>query len=152
MSARRTIDAHYETSLDRAGWAIATGGLIGGTIAVILLARAGESGVAALVSALLTGAALTALGITALGVLPWTVLHIGGRRGPVSAAALGAAIGFLLFLAGQTYGYGLFGGPEMDGATLLTRWLSAIATSLVIALLAAGIAVAMWRVAYRRVL
>ena len=152
MPAQRPIDAHYETSLDRAGWAIATGGLIGGVLSAILLARGGGSGGAALVSALLTGAALTALGVTALGIVPWTMLHVWGRRGPLSAAGLGAALGFLLFLAGQTQGYGLFGGPAMDGATLLTRWASAVATSLVTALIAAGIAVAMWRVAYRRVL
>jgi len=40
--------------------------------------------------------------------------------------------------------------PAMDARTLLFRWASGIATALVMGMMSAGIAVVMWRVAYRR--
>ena len=143
---------HYETSLDRVGLAIATGGLIGGVIAMLLTVVTGGASPLGVVTALIAGSIMTALGITALAILPWLVLHLNGRRGPLTAAATGAAIGFILFLGGQTYGFGLFAMPAMDGRTLLFRWASGVATSIVMAAAAAGIAVAMWRIAYRRVI
>lgn len=140
----------YETSIDRVGLAIAAGGAMGGVIAAVLLAFAGDYGVGALASGLAIGAVLTALGITALAIVPWALLHAGGRRGPGSAALVGATIGFMLFLGGQTYGFGLAHAPVMGGGTWLYRWASAIATSLVMAAMTAGVAVVMWRIAYRR--
>lgn len=140
----------YRTSLDRAGLAIGTGGLIGGLLAAVLTATSGRTGAPGVILALAAGTAMTALGITALAVLPWAMLHIAGRRGPVSAALLGAGIGFVLFLGGLTYGFGLGAMPALDPRTQFFRWASAIATSLVSAAVAAVIALAMWRVAYRR--
>ena len=141
----------YETSIDRVGLAIGAGGLLGGAIGVLLMVFAGTYNVGALLVALLIGSLMTALSITALAAIPWAFLHASGRRGPIAAAALGAVIGFVLFLGGQTYGYGLFTMPAMDARTLLYRWASGLLTSLVMAVMAAGIAVVMWRVAYRRV-
>jgi hypothetical protein len=141
----------YETSIDRVGLAIGAGGLMGGAIGVLLIVFAGTHDIGALVAALLIGSLMTALSITALAAIPWALLHASGRRGPISAAALGAAIGFVLFLGGQTYGYGLFTMPAMDARTLLYRWASGFLTSLIMAAMAAGIAVVMWRVAYRKV-
>jgi hypothetical protein len=152
MAGRGTLNAYYETSIDRMGLAIGMGGLTGGLIAAALMFLAGPAGVLALVAALVVGSILTALAITALAVVPWALLHAAGRRGPFSAAVLGAVIGFLLFLGGQTWGYGLFAMPAMDAGTLSYRWASAALTSLVMAAIAAGVAVVMWRVAYRRVL
>jgi hypothetical protein len=152
MAGRGVLNAYYETSIDRMGLAIGTGGLIGGFIATALMIVAGPASTLALAAALVVGSILTALAITALAVVPWALLHLAGRRGPFSAALLGAVIGFLLFLGGQTYGYGLFTMPVMDAGTLAYRWMSAALTSLVIAAIAAGVAVTMWRVAYRRVL
>jgi hypothetical protein len=152
MAGRAALTAYYETSIDRMGLAIGTGGLMGGAIATALMILAGPASVLALAAALVVGSILTALAITALAVVPWALLHLAGRRGPVSAALLGAAIGFLLFLGGQTYGYGAFTMPIMDAGTLTYRWVSAALTSAVMAAIAAGVGVAMWRVAYRRVL
>ena len=140
----------YETTLDRVGFALGAGGVMGGAIAMLMMAFAGGASIVALILALLVGSLLTALAITALAALPWTLLHASGRNGPVSAALLGGAIGFVLFLGGQTWGYGLFTMPAMDARTLIVRWASGIATSLVMAAIAAAIAVVMWRVAYRR--
>jgi hypothetical protein len=141
----------YETSIDRVGLAIGAGGVMGGAIGVLLMVFAGTHGVRALAGALLVGSLMTALSITALAAVPWALLHAAGRRGPIAAAALGAVIGFVLFLGGQTYGYGIFVAPAMDARTMLYRWASGLLTSLVMAAMAAGIAVAMWRVAYRKV-
>ncbi|MEO5492549.1 MAG: hypothetical protein ABIR08_00815 [Sphingomonas sp.] len=142
---------HYETSIDRVGLAIGAGGLMGGAIGVLLMVFAGTYHIGALLAGLLIGSLMTALSITALAAIPWALLHASGRRGPIAAAALGAAIGFVLFLGGQTYGYGMFTMPAMDARTLLYRWASGFLTSVIMAAMAAGIAVVMWRVAYRRV-
>ena len=44
----------------------------------------------------------------------------------------------------------MFDMPVTDSRTLAYRWASAVATSLLLAALAAAIAVVMWRIAYRR--
>ncbi len=150
MAGQSMLKVYYETSIDRMGLAIGTGGLIGGLISTGLMFFAGPASVLSLAAALVVGSILTALAITALAVVPWALLHLAGRRGPFSAALLGAVIGFLLFLGGQTYGYGAFAMPVMDASTLSYRWASAALTSVVMATVAAGVAVAMWRVAYRR--
>ncbi len=59
--------------------------------------------------------------------------------------------GFALFLGGQTYGFGLFAMPPTDSRTLMFRWISAIATSMILAGMSAAIGLVMWRVAYRRI-
>lgn len=151
MIGNRAGSPRYETSLDRIGWAIGTGGLIGGMIAAIMTAVSGSAAVTGVFLALIAGTVMTALGITALAVVPWTLLHFAGRRGPVSAALLGAGIGFVIFLGGLTYGFGLAAMPPLDLRTMFFRWASAIATSLVMAAIAAAIGVMMWRVAYRRI-
>ena len=150
MSRNMAQRRRYETTLDRVGLAIAAGGLMGGAIAALMMAFGGALGVGTLAMALVMGALLTALAITALAAFPWMLLHAAGRRGPVSAALLGAAIGFVVFLGGQTWLFGIIEMPAMDARTLLFRWASGIATSLVMAAMSAGIAVVMWRVAYRR--
>jgi len=142
--------ARYETSIDRVGLAIGAGGLMGGAIGVLLMVFAGTHNAGALLAALLIGSLMTALSITALAAIPWALLHAAGRRGPIAAAVLGAVIGFVLFLGGQTYGYGLFAMPAMDARALLYRWASGFLTSLIMAAMAAGIAVVIWRVAYRK--
>ena len=151
MSSKMVLRRRYETSLDRVGLAIAVGGLMGGVIAVLMMVFGGAYAIGTLAMTLMIGTVLTALAITALAAFPWILLHAIGRRGPVAAASLGAAIGFVVFLGGQTWLYGLVGMPAMDARTLLFRWASGIATSLVMAAMTAGIAVVMWRVAYRRV-
>ena len=140
---------HYETTLDRVGLALGAGGLMGGIIVSLLMLFAGSAGVGSVALALVVGSLLTALAITALAAIPWALLHASGRNGPIAAALLGGAIGFVLFLGGQTWGYGLFAMPAMDARALFFRWASGVATSLVMAAMAAAIAVVMWRVAYR---
>ena len=151
MSREQVSERRYETTLDRVGLAIGAGGLMGGAIVVLMMVFAQPIGVGQIAVALLVGSIMTALAITALASIPWALMHAAGKRGPFGAALLGGIIGFVLFLGGQTYGYGLFLMPAMDARTLLFRWASGIATSFVMAGMSAGVAVAMWRVAYRRV-
>ncbi|PKP89394.1 MAG: hypothetical protein CVT77_17955 [Alphaproteobacteria bacterium HGW-Alphaproteobacteria-16] len=139
----------YETSLDRVGFALATGGALGGVVVLLLVVAAGQRDPGGLLASWALGTVFTTLGITAVAAPIWFALHLAGYRRAWHAAMIGAAIAMILFVAGQTYGFGFLEAPPSDGRTLLYRWLSALATSGLLAIVSAGIAVAMWRVAYR---
>lgn len=139
----------YETTLDRAGFALATGGALGGLLVVALVLAGGQADMASLLTAWALGALFVTLGIAAVAAPLWLGFHIMGWRRPWQAAALGAVLALIVFVAGQTHGFGLLDTPPGDARTTLFRWLSALATSALVALAAAGIALAMWRVAYR---
>ena len=139
----------YETTLDRVGFALATGGALGGVLVLLLVLAGGQVGAMSLLAAWALGALFVTLGIAAVAAPLWLGFHVMGWRKPWHAAALGAALAMIMFVAAQTHGFGLFDAPPGDGRTALFRWLSATATSALIALAAAGIALAMWRVAYR---
>lgn len=141
----------YETSLDRAGLSLAAGGALGGLLTVALVAAGQPQSWLYLPVGFVIGALITAMAVVAIGGPLWIVAHALGRRGPRSAIVLGASAGFALFLCGQTYGFGLFTAPPMDNSTIIYRWISAVATSLILSLVCALIAWTMWRVAYRRV-
>lgn len=140
----------YRSSLDRAGLSLAMGAGLGGAFACVLVALGGPPSMLALPVGFVIGALITAMAVVAVGGPLWIVAHATGRRGPKTAVLIGAAAGFALFLAGQTYGFGLFAMPPIDDRTLMFRWASAMATSLILAGVSAFIALAMWRVAYRR--
>lgn len=140
----------YEASLDRAGFALAAGGAVGGTFAAIVVAIGTGLAPVELLVGFLVGMVVTMMAAVAIGGPVWVVCHALGLRGPWVAAGVGALAGFALFLGGQTYGFGLFDMPATDTATLLFRWLSGLATSLILALVSASIGWTMWRVAYRR--
>lgn len=142
-------DTRHETTLDRAGLAIATGGIIGGIFAAVLASMGASVGPFGLASAFVLGSMVTALAITAVGTPVWIFMHVSGRRRAGHAALVGAATGFLVFVFAQTYGFGLFSAPPSDMQTLLFRWASAAATSVVLAVLAAVIGIVMWLIAYR---
>jgi hypothetical protein len=141
----------YDASIDRAGFALAAGAAVGGLFAAILVSIGTGPQPFAMLVGFVVGMVITAMLAVAVGGPIWLVCHVFGRRGPGMAALVGAIAGFALFLGGQTYGFGVFEMPVTDAQTLLFRWLSAIATSLVLALVAALIGWTMWRVAYRRV-
>jgi hypothetical protein len=142
---------NYDTTLDRAGIALATGGLLGGLFTVVLILLGGSWSPVALVVGLIVGSVISAMTVVAIGGPLWIVCHALGKRGPVAAASVGAVAGLALFLGGQTYGFGLFDMPVTDASTLMFRWLSGLATSLILAGMSAAIGLAMWRVAYRRI-
>lgn len=148
--AERLLLHRYQTSVDRAGASIAVGGLLCALLAVGLMAAGGLPDPVAMVVALLFGWLLSAMAITAVAAPLWLVLHLTGRRGPIHAALTGGIVGFGVFMAAQTHGFGLVDAPLSDAATTLFRWASAVATSLILALAAALIGLVMWRVAYYR--
>jgi hypothetical protein len=141
----------YAASLDRAGHALGAGGLATGVLAAVLVANGGQRDPMMLLAALFLGATFAAIAIVTLAGPVWLALHIAGRRGPVSATATGFAVALLLFVSSQTYGFGGFGVPASDAATLGLRWTSAIATSLLLGAVGGAIGWMMWRIAYRRV-
>lgn len=140
----------YYTSLDRAGWALATGGLLGGVLATTLAVMGGTAGPVGIALAFMLGTILSALAIAAVAAPLWAFLHAMGWHGASQAALFGGICGFLLFVYAQTYGFGLADSPPSDAQTLLYRWASAAATGVIMALVTAIIGLVMWRVAYRR--
>lgn len=130
-------EGDYRTSIDRVGLALACGAGLAGLAASILVILGGEDSTRAALFALLIGGIFAALAITVIAGPVWLLLHLSGRRGPAAAALSGAAVGFLLMLAAS-----LGGGDE--------PWLHALGGALLAAALAGGIALVMWRVAYRR--
>ncbi len=141
----------HETTLDRVGLAIAVGGLIGGGICAGLIAMGATPGPIGLVAAFVLGSLVCALAITAVAAPVWIFMHVSGRRRAGHAALVGGATGFIVFVFGQTYGFGLFDAPVSDIQTLLFRWASAAATSVILAAIAAVIGIVMWLIAYRSV-
>lgn len=139
----------YHATLDRAGLALATGGALGGLVAMLLVFAGGERDPLPLLSGLIVGALASIFIITAIGAPLWLVLHLSGSRRAWHAAAIGGGIATALFVAGQAAGFGPFGSTGA-GAASVYRWISALATSALLGLVAAAIALAMWRVAYRR--
>ena len=142
---------HYETSLDRAGLSLAAGGTMGGLLTVALVAASQPESWLSFPVGVVIGGIITAMAVVAIGGPLWIVAHAIGKRGPRSAVMLGACAGFALFLCGQTYGFGLFTKPPMDNRTIIYHWISGAATSVILSLVCAVIALTMWRVAYRRV-
>lgn len=152
MDARAIGDARrYDTSLDRAGYALAAGAVLIGAVACALLAIGGQRAPGTLILGAAIGSVFGGLAITAVAGPLWLVMHVAGLRRARHAAIVGAITAMALFVGAQTYGFGLFDMPPMDARAWLFRWLSALATSLVLAILAALIGLVMWRIAYRRV-
>jgi hypothetical protein len=144
------VPRRYDTSIDRAGLALGAGSALAGMVVLILLLLGGQREPLNLLGGWLIGGIFSGLAITAVGGPVWLVMHVAGLRRAWHAALVGAVTAMVIFVGAQTYGFGMLDMPEMDGRTLLFRWLSAAASSLLLAGLAAGIAGIMWRIAYRR--
>lgn len=136
--------AHYVTSLDRAGLALAAGGALGGMVVAALVAAGGQMAAWALVGGWLLGGLFTMIAIVAVGGPVWLLLHVADRRGPVTAALTGAALALILFVSAQAWSDGDANPPW--------RLLGALTTSLIVAVAAAAIGWTMQRIAYRRLL
>jgi len=140
----------YDITLDRAGLALGVGSLLCGLVVLVLIALGGQRDPLNLAAGWLVGTVLSGFGITAVGGPIWLAMHVAGWRRAHHAALVGAVAALTVFIGAQTYGFGLLAMPAMDSRTLFYRWLSAIGTSAILALVAAGIGAAMWRIAYRR--
>ena len=144
------LSHRYEASLDRAGLALGVGSALAGGIVLGLLLLGGQRDPMSLAAGWAIGSIFSGIAITAVGGPLWLVMHVAGLRRARHAALVGAITAMAIFVGAQTYGFGLFEMPPMDNRAWLYRWLSALASSAVLALLAALIGMAMWRIAYRR--
>lgn len=144
------MQRRYDTSIDRAGLALGAGSALAGMVVLILLLLGGQREPLNLLGGWLIGGIFSGLAITAVGGPVWLVMHVAGLRRAWHAALVGAVTAMVIFVGAQTYGFGMLDMPEMDGRTLWFRWLSAAASGVLLAGLAAGIAAVMWRIAYRR--
>lgn len=150
MSERAmTLPLTYETSLDRVGLALGAGSLAAGTIVFLLVLLGGQRDPISLATAWAAACLFCATALTALGGPLWLVMHVAGLRRGRYAALAGAVTAMAIFVGAQTYGFGLIETPIMDGRTWLYRWISALASSAMLAVLAGGTALLMWRIAYR---
>lgn len=140
----------YDTTIDRAGLALGVGSAFAGLIVLGLLLLGGKRDPFSLISGWLIGSLIAGIAITAVGGPLWLVMHVAGLRRARHAALVGAVTALAIFVGAQTYGFGLFEMPPMDNRALLFRWISAVASSAILALFAAGIGALMWRIAYRR--
>ncbi len=140
----------YDTSIDRAGLALGVGSMFAGLIVLGLLLLGGKRDPLSLVGGWMIGSLIAGIAITAVGGPVWVAMHVAGLRRARHAALVGALTALAIFVGAQTYGFGLFEMPPMDNRALVLRWISALATSGVLALFAAATATLMWRIAYRR--
>ena len=140
----------FDTTIDRAGIALGVGSALAGGIVLGLVLLGGQRDPLALMSGWVIGSIFSGIAITAVGGPLWLVMHVAGLRRARHAALVGAMTAMAIFVGAQTYGFGLFEMPPMDNRALLFRWISAIASSAVLAMLAALIGALMWRIAYRR--
>ena len=140
----------YHTSFDRAGLALGAGSLMLGCLSVLLLLPGGAHDLRTLALGFALGTLFGALALTAAAGPLWLMLHVAGLRGPVTACVAGMMTALALFVAAQTHGFGLFDAQALASGAALFRWVSALLTAGLLAILAGGIALAMWRIAYRR--
>lgn len=140
----------YDTAIDRIGLALGAGSVMLGVAATLLLLPGGAYTGRSLALGFLLGTLFGAVALVVLAGPLWLALHAAGVRGPVSAALTGMAAALAGMVAVQTRGFGLFDAQPLASDAALFRWVSALLTASLGALLAAGIALAMWRIAYRR--
>ena len=136
----------YTITPDRAGHAVAAGGFAIGATSLALLAFNGARGASSLVSAAMIATFFGVVAIVAVGGPIWLACHVLGRRGPGSAA--GAGFGAALLLA--AFAQALMPPSSADADAAWAAAVNAVASSLGIALIGAGVALLMWRIAYRR--
>ena len=144
------MTGRYETSIDRAGLALGAGSLMLGLATLLLLLPDGQYGAQSLALGFVLGTLIGALALIAVAGPLWLVLHVAGLRGPVTAALAGSVLTLILFIGAQTHGFRLFDAAAPAGDAALFRWVSALLTAGLLGIVAAGIALAMWRIAYHR--
>lgn len=139
----RSTAVHYVVTVDRAGHAVAAGGLAIAVVTTGLMFVSGLRAMGGLANTAFAAAFLGIVAIVAVGGPVWLALHASGRRGPGNAAGAGFSTAALL---------GVFGTALMPpgDAGAIVRLLATIGNVLGIAALGAGVALMMWRIAYRK--
>lgn len=139
----------YETSIGQLGKALGIGSLLGGLLVLMLLIAAGQRTAVALLAGLVIGTLFVAIALTAVGGPIWLILHaLGLRRGRYAALVTGL-LGLGLYAGAQGYGASLFTIAPIDTRGWLLGLALKAGQAAAVAAIAAGIGLAMWRVAYR---
>ncbi|MGN7998234.1 hypothetical protein [Sphingomonas sp. 22176] len=139
---------HLETSGARLGKALAAGSGLGGLLILMLLIAAGQRAPLALLAGWAVGTLFASMALAAVGGPIWLLLHaIGLRRGRYAAAVTGL-LGLGLFVGAQS-GSVMFSLAPIDTRSWLLGLAFKLAQAAAVTLLAGGIGLAMWRIAYR---
>ncbi len=93
--------SRYEASLDRAGLALAAGGMVGGVFAGVLVTVGTGLAPFSILVGFVVGMIVTLAAAVAIGGPVWLVCHATGRRGPRMAVLVGALAGSPCSLAGR---------------------------------------------------
>lgn len=149
MQGRQDKERDYRTSIDRLGKALAIGAGLGGLLVLLLLIAAGQRTASALLAGLVLGCLFVAIALVAVGGPIWLILHALGLRGGRHAALVTGLLGLGLYAGAQGYGAAMFTIAPIDTRGWLLGLAFKAAQGSAVALLAAGIGLAMWRVAYR---
>lgn len=138
-----------ETSIDRIGRALAAGSGLGGLLILLLLIAAGQRSALGLASGLVLGTLFAGIALTAVGGPIWLVLHALGLRRGRHAALVTGLLGLGLYAGVRGYGTGLYTIAPIDTRSWLLGLALKSAQGIAVAGIAAGIGLAMWRIAYR---
>lgn len=138
----------YQTTIDRAGRAIAAGSVLGGLLILALLLASGQRSPAGLLAGGMVGALCVAVALTAVAGPIWLALHACGFRRGCHAAWLIGLLGLGLFAGVQGHGTGLFTIAPIDTRSWLLGLAAKTALGIAVAAAAAGIGIVMWRIAY----
>lgn len=128
--------------------ALATGSALGGLLILMLLIAAGQRAPLALLAGWAIGMLFAGLALAAVGGPIWLLLHAIGLRGGRYAAAVTGLLGLGLFVGAQS-GSGVVGLAQIDTRSWLWGFAFKLAQAVAVSLLAGGIGLAMWRIAYR---
>ncbi|OAN66098.1 hypothetical protein [Sphingomonas sp. TDK1] len=139
---------HYATSAAGIGKALVAGSGLSGLLILLLLIAAGQRAPMALLAGWAIGTLLAGIALAAVGGPIWLLLHaIELRRGRYAAAVTGL-LGLGLFVGAQNGG-GMFSLAPIDTRSWLLGLAFKLAQAAAVTLLAGGIGLAMWRIAYR---
>lgn len=149
MDDRNGARRRYATTGDRVGKALAAGSVLGGLLILMLVIAAGQRSLPALLAGWGVGTLFAAIALVAVGGPVWLLLHaLGLRRGRYAAMVTGL-LGLGLFLGAQGSGGAMFSLAPIDSQGWLLGLMFKLAQSAAVALISAGIGLAMWRIAYR---
>lgn len=132
------------------GKAIAIGSVLGGLLILGLLLAGGQRAPLGLLAGGVLGTLFVAIALAAVGGPIWLVLHAAGLRRGFHAALVTGLLGLGLHAGAQSHGAGLFTIAPLDTRSWLLGLALRAGHSLAVALIASGIGLVMWRIAYRR--